>query len=147
MGKERANITERRREALREFVRASGGHAKVVAAHNLTASMASYLSQLTAAGSTASYGERAAASWEERFKIKDGRLVNPPMAGGRVLALLPPPGWPFPNIQDFAARFNRLGERNKGAIENSVDDMLLKFEAKAGKIARPKVVAAGTNGG
>lgn len=52
------------------------GFARVVERFGLTPSQASYLSQLTAQDSTASFGERAAKNWEERLKIEDARLLN-----------------------------------------------------------------------
>lgn len=68
--------TETRKNVLRKFLQEHGGFARVVERYGLTQSQASYLSQLTAQDSTASFGERAAKNWEERLKIQDGRLVN-----------------------------------------------------------------------
>ena len=68
--------TETRKNVLRKFLKEHGGFARVVERYVLTQSQASYLSQLTAQDSTASFGERAAKNWEERLKIQDGRLVN-----------------------------------------------------------------------
>lgn len=71
-----------RRQALRVFVRDAGGHASVVRKFNLTQSQASYLSQLTAEGSAASFGERSARNWEERLRLPAGSLVRPGAPAG-----------------------------------------------------------------
>jgi SOS-response transcriptional repressor LexA len=68
--------TEARKNVLRNFLQEHGGFARVVERYGLTQSQASYLSQLTAQDSTASFGERAAKNWEERLRIQDSRLVN-----------------------------------------------------------------------
>lgn len=70
------DVTEARKTALRLFLAEHGGFARVVEKYGLTQSQASYLSQLTAQDSSASFGERSAKNWEERLKIYDGRLVN-----------------------------------------------------------------------
>lgn len=70
------NPTEARKDALRKFLQENGGFAKVVSTYGLTQSQASYLSQLTAQDSTASFGEKSAANWEERLRIGNGILVN-----------------------------------------------------------------------
>lgn len=70
------DATEARRAALRKFLQDHGGFARVVEQFSLTQSQASYLSQLTAQESVASFGERSAVNWEGRLGIKDGRLVN-----------------------------------------------------------------------
>lgn len=74
------DLEEARREALREYVRSNGGHAKVVGKYGLTPSQASYLSQLVTAGSSASFGEKSAANWEQRLKMPVGTLVQPNLA-------------------------------------------------------------------
>ena len=69
--------TEARRNALRKVVVENGGYAATVTKHNLTNSQASYLSQITAAESTASFGERSAKNWEERLRLPQGMLESP----------------------------------------------------------------------
>ncbi len=73
--------TQARREALRAFVRDNGGHARVVEKFKLTPSQASYLSQLITENSVAAFGERSAINWEDRFKIRDKRIVNAGLRG------------------------------------------------------------------
>ncbi len=68
---------DERRELLRTFVSAKGGHAAVVRAYRLTPSQASYLSQIVTPESTASFGETAAKNWEERLKLPKYSLVKP----------------------------------------------------------------------
>ncbi|KQO38168.1 phage repressor protein [Acidovorax sp. Leaf84] len=76
----------------------------MVSAFGLTQSQASYLSQLTAQESTASFGERSAKNWEERLRIPGGLLVNAgrPVGGkGAVVSALSPspaPGSPVVNV-------------------------------------------------
>lgn len=82
--------TEARREALRAFVAANGGHARVVAKFKLNASKASYLSQLITENSTASFGEKSAKNWEDRLSIRDGRISNSPQARPAP-GIAPPP--------------------------------------------------------
>jgi SOS-response transcriptional repressor LexA len=71
------DVTEQRREALRKFVARHGGHAAVVERFRLTQSQASYLSQLVAQGSTASFGELSAKNWEKRFHLVGQELQRP----------------------------------------------------------------------
>lgn len=71
------DVTDRRREVLRKFVADHGGHAAVVLNFRLTQSQASYLSQLVAPGSTASFGELSAKNWEKRFKLHGMELQRP----------------------------------------------------------------------
>lgn len=83
------NVTEARKEVLRGFLASNGGHAAVVAKFNLTQSQASYLSQLTAKESTASFGELSAKNWEVRLRIPSMSLVQPITAiqkskGGKI---------------------------------------------------------------
>ena len=78
-------MEETRRDALRSFVRGAGGYAKVVREYALSPSLASYLSQLTAEGSLASFGERSAANWESRLRLAKGSLVRP---GGALTGAL-----------------------------------------------------------
>lgn len=70
-------MADERKEVLRGFLASNGGHAAVVAKFNLTQSQASYLSQLTAKDSTASFGERSAKNWEGRLKMPNMSLVQP----------------------------------------------------------------------
>ena len=70
------DAAEARRNALRRFLEEEGGFAKVVEKYSLTQSQGSYLSQLTAADSTASFGEKSAKNWEERLKLPPGALVQ-----------------------------------------------------------------------
>lgn len=87
--------TETRKNVLRKFLQEHGGFARVVERYGLTQSQASYLSQLTAQDSTASFGERAAKNWEERLKIQDGRLVNAGRTSASTnVAPAPVPGAP-----------------------------------------------------
>jgi len=74
-------VEDARREVLRGFVRDQGGYARVVQAFRLTPSQGSYLSQLIARDSAASFGERSAKNWEERLKLRPGVLVRPDMPG------------------------------------------------------------------
>lgn len=71
------DVTEQRREALRKFVAKHGGHAAVVERFRLTPSQASYLSQLVAPGSIASFGELSAKNWEKRFNLVGQELQRP----------------------------------------------------------------------
>lgn len=68
---------EERRNALRSFIAKHGGFAAVATKFNLSQSQASYLSQLTAKDSTASFGERSAKNWEERLRLPEGTLIRP----------------------------------------------------------------------
>lgn len=70
------DAAEARKDALRKFLQENGGFARVVATFGLTQSQASYLSQLTAQDSTASFGEKSAKNWEDRLRICGGLLVN-----------------------------------------------------------------------
>lgn len=91
------DATEARKDALRQFLQDNGGFAKVVTTFGLTQSQASYLSQLTAQDSTASFGERSAKNWEVRLRIADGQLVNagrPALLGQTVAASLVPDAAP-----------------------------------------------------
>lgn len=72
------NPQEQRRQALRAFVLANGGHAAVTKKYELKPSHATYLSQLTTPESTASFGERSAANWEARLKLPPGTLSGVP---------------------------------------------------------------------
>ena len=77
---------ESRRAELRKFLTEEGGFARVTEKFGLTQSQASYLSQLTAQESSAPFGERSAKNWEERLRMKSGRLVD----AGRVSAAATP---------------------------------------------------------
>lgn len=71
------DVTEQRREVLRRFVAKHGGHAAVVERFRLTGSLASYLSQLVAPNSTASFGETSAKNWEKRLGLTHLELQRP----------------------------------------------------------------------
>lgn len=71
------DVTEQRREVLRKFIAKHGGHAAVVERFRLTQSHASYLSQLVAANSTASFGELSAKNWEKRLGLVHQELQRP----------------------------------------------------------------------
>ena len=81
------DISEQRRQALRAVVARLGGYAAVVKKFGLTAAQGSYLSQLTAADSSASFGERSAANWEKRLRLAAGSLTQGTHAGTPVAAL------------------------------------------------------------
>lgn len=81
------DISELRRQTLRAEVARLGGFASVVKAYGLTQSQGSYLSQLTAADSTASFGEKSAKNWEQRLRLPSGILVSPGQQGTPVAAL------------------------------------------------------------
>lgn len=82
---------EERRNALRSFIAKHGGFAAVATKFNLSQSQASYLSQLTAKDSTASFGERSAKNWEERLGLPEGTLIRP-ITPGEPLATNVSPG-------------------------------------------------------
>jgi len=94
------DAAEARKAALRKFLQDNGGFAKVVATFGLTQSQASYLSQLTAQDSTASFGEKSAKNWEDRLRIDGGLLVNAgrmatiPATTAPAMAPAPAPGMP-----------------------------------------------------
>jgi hypothetical protein len=71
------NLTEARRTALRKFVTDNGGHAAVVAKFRLSPSQASYLSQLVARDSVASFGELSAKNWQKHLKMNGNPLLFP----------------------------------------------------------------------
>lgn len=119
-----SDVTEARKIALRLFLVEHGGFARVVEKYGLTQSQASYLSQLTAQDSAASFGERSAKNWEERLKITDGRLVN---AGHQVthqpvsnLSPAPTPGEPTVMVP-VLANAGSMG----GGIEALHDDVMV----------------------
>ncbi len=89
------DLTEQRRQVLRKFVADHGGHAAVVAHFRLTQSQASYLSQLVAPGSTASFGELSGKNWEKRFGMKRQELQRP-----EVKLENHPQGQPTTNVAD-----------------------------------------------
>lgn len=64
-------IQDRRRAALARWIEHAGGHAKVVARYGLTASKASYLSQIC---NGYTFGEKSARSWETLLGIPKGWL-------------------------------------------------------------------------
>ena len=68
---------EDRRNALRSFIAKQGGFAAVTAKFKLSQSQASYLSQLTAKNSVASFGEKSAKNWEHRLGLSADVLVRP----------------------------------------------------------------------
>lgn len=128
------NPTEARREALRAFVADNGGHARVVAKYRLSASQASYLSQLITENSTASFGERSAKNWEDRLGIKDGRISNSPQTHGSP-GMAPPPLPP----RDFNDRL-AVSESDWGVLQDvrlvMSDDQLKELRSQAERIRR-----------
>jgi SOS-response transcriptional repressor LexA len=85
------DIPEARKEVLRGFLAANGGFAAVVTKFKLTSSQASYLSQLTAKDSTASFGELSAKNWERRLKMIGEPLLRPANLAPPATAQAGPP--------------------------------------------------------
>lgn len=87
--------TEARRNELRKVITENGGHASTVAKYGLTTSQASYLSQIAAAESVASFGEKSARNWELRLRLPRGQLefagLNASQASTNVMELSPSP--------------------------------------------------------
>lgn len=143
------DTAEIRRQVLRSFLADNGGFAAVVARHKLTPSQASYLSQLTAQESTASFGERSAKNWEARLKMDDMSLVRPSVIDVTSVAKEPITDQPnstttaerrAPQEMLAAARRRQIAEDVVTLLEDIDDrqDLLMAWNAAVNAIEQYK---------
>ena len=121
---------EDRRNALRSFIAKQGGFAAVATKFKLSQSQASYLSQLTAKDSTASFGEKSAKNWEDRLGLPADALVRPSTENGNAIAnasLAPTPPSTGPGLVETLAQLEAELSKLSPLLINAGRDALVKW--------------------
>ncbi|MDO8251430.1 MAG: hypothetical protein Q7T78_17155 [Rhodoferax sp.] len=133
---------EDRRNVLRSFIARQGGFAAVVAKFKLSQSQASYLSQLTAKDSTASFGEKSAKNWEARLGLPVDTLVRPfakNSTASQTPNIEPSTAGAVPSLAETLAQLGRViaaSDKLTRAQIKPILDQLLETPEQAAELGR-----------